>query len=167
MKGGGVLVALGTHAGRHAPIPLWGSDVQDEHNYARAGSAATLGPVDFTHPVLLQTQLRANNSSGGWSEVRVFYAAAVNPEQSRVAIRLSDGTPFLLDKKLGEGHVLLLTSGLDNLTNDLPLHPVFVSFVDHATEYLSGAQRMNGSTLVDSFVQLRSEAHPAGTVANS
>jgi hypothetical protein len=168
MKGGGVLVALGTHAGRHAPIPLWGSEVQEEHNYARAGSAATLGPIDFTHPVLLQTQLQhANNSSGGWSEVRVFYAAVVNPEQSRVAARLSDGTPFLLDKKLGEGHVLLLTSGLDNLTNDLPLHPVFVSFVDHATAYLSGAQRMNGSTPIDSFVQLRSEAEPVGTVANS
>ena len=168
MKSGGVLIALGTRAQRHAPIPLWGAAVQDDHNYARAGSAATLGPIDFTHPVLLQTQpQQANNSSGGWGEVRVFYAAVVNPEQSRVAARLSDGTPFLLDKKLGEGHVLLLTSGLDNLTNDLPLHPVFVSFVDHATEYLSGAQRMNGSTLVGSFVQLRSEAEPVGTVSNS
>ena len=168
MKGGGVLVALGTHAERHVPIPLWGSEVQDEHNYARAGSPATLGPIDFTHPVLLQNQSQqANNSSGGWSDVRIFYATLVNPEKSRVVARLSDGTPFLLDKKLGEGHVLLLTSGLDNLTNDLPLHPVFVSFVDHATGYLSGAQRVNGSTLVDSFVQLRSEAKPVGTVANS
>ena len=168
MKGGGVLVTLGTHAGHHAPIPLWGSEVQDEHNYARAGSAATLGPIDFTHPALLQTRLQhANNSSGGWSEVRVFYASVVNPEQSRVAARLSDGTPFLLDKKLGEGHILLLASGLDNLTNDLPLHPVFVSFVDHATEYLSGALRMNGSTLVDSVVELRSETEPVGAVASS
>ena len=46
--------------------------------------------------------------------------------------RLSDGTPLLLEKQIGEGHVLLLTSGLENLTNDLPLHPVFVTFVDHA-----------------------------------
>ena len=37
-----------------------------------------------------------------------------------------------LTSRWAKGHVLLLTSGLENLTNDLPLHPVFVAFVDHA-----------------------------------
>ena len=40
-----------------------------------------------------------------------------------MAARLTDGTPLLLEKQIGEGHVLLFTSGLENLTNDLPLHP--------------------------------------------
>ena len=35
--------------------------------------------------------------------------------------------------------MLLFTSGLDNLTNDLPLHPVFVAFVDRTARYLSAA----------------------------
>ena len=48
---------------------------------------------------------------------------------SRVAVRLQDGTPLLLEKPLGEGRVMLFASGFDNLTNDLPLHPVFVAFV--------------------------------------
>ena len=43
---------------------------------------------------------------------------------------------------IGGGHVLLLTSGLENLTNDLPLHPVFVAFVDKAARYLSGSERL-------------------------
>jgi hypothetical protein len=83
-----------------------------------------------------------------------------------VAARLSDGTPLLLDKQSGEGHVLLFTSGLENLTNNLPLHPLFVAFIDKSARYLSGHERLGGSQLVDSFVQLRSAASPAGEVAN-
>ena len=79
--------------------------------------------------------------------------------------RLSDGTPLLLDKQIGEGHILLFTSGLENLTNDLPLHPVFVAFVDRAARYLSGSERLSGSRMVDSYAQLRSAAGPATTSA--
>jgi hypothetical protein len=57
---------------------------------------------------------------------------------------------------MGEGHVLLLTTGMDNLTNDLPLHPVFVAFVDRSARYLAGAERLAGTNMVDSFVALRS-----------
>ena len=60
----------------------------------------------------------------------------------------------------------MLASGLENLTNDLPLHPVFVAFVDRTARYLSGSERLSGSRLVDSFVALRAAADPAGSVAN-
>jgi hypothetical protein len=163
-KGGSVLIALSTGAGHHARIPLWGGDVKDAHDYVRTGGAATVGQVDFTHPALEQAQPGRDN--GGWAETRVFYAAVVDPAQARVAARLGDGTPLLLDKQIGEGHVLLLTSGLENLTNDLPLHPVFVAFVDKTARYLSGSERLSGSRLVDSFVQLRSGGEPVGEVAN-
>jgi hypothetical protein len=163
-KGGSVLIALSTGAGHHARIPLWGGDVKDAHDYARGGSAATVGQVDFTHPALEQAQPGRDN--GGWAETKVFYAAVVDPGQARVAARLGDGTPLLLDRQMGEGHVLLFTSGLENLTNDLPLHPVFVAFVDKAARYLSGSERLSGSRLVDSFVQLRSAAEPVGQVAS-
>ena len=51
--------------------------------------------------------------------------------------------------------MLLLTSGLDNLTNDFPLHPVFVPFVDQTARYLSGTDSRSGSRVVDSFLELR------------
>jgi hypothetical protein len=86
--------------------------------------------------------------------------------QARVAARLVDGTPLLLDKQLGEGHVVLLASGLENLTNDLPLHPVFVAFVDRTARYLSGSERLSGSSLVDSFVKLRSGTEPVGAATS-
>jgi hypothetical protein len=67
---------------------------------------------------------------------------------------------------VGEGRILLLTTGLDNLTNDLPLHPIFVAFVDRTARYLSGSEKLSGSRLVDSFVTLRSAAQPYGASGN-
>jgi hypothetical protein len=163
-KGGSILLTLGTNAGRRARIPLWDGTVTDVRDDARAASPATVGQVDFTFPALEQSQPGRDN--GGWAAVKVFYASVVDPGVARVAARLADGTPLLLDKQLGEGHLLLFTSGLENLTNDLPLHPVFVAFVDHAARYLSGSERLSGSRMVDSFLQLRSAAQPAGTVAS-
>jgi hypothetical protein len=52
------------------------------------------------------------------------------------------------------------------LTNDLPLHPVFVAFVDHLAQYLSGTERLSGSRLVDSYVQLRSTTAPGTDQGN-
>ena len=163
-KGGSVLIALGPGARSHMRIPLWAGDVKDTHDYARNGAAATVGQVDFTHPALEQAQPGRDN--GGWAETKFFYAVTVDPQHARVAARLSDGTPLLLDKRMGEGHILLLTSGLENLTNDLPLHPVFVAFVDKMARYLSGSDALSGSRLVDSFVQLRSATEPKGEVAS-
>ena len=163
-KGGNVLIALGTAAGHHARIPLWGGDVKDAHDYTRTGGAATVGQVDFTYPALEQAQPGRDN--GGWAETKFFYATVVDSNRARVAARLGDGTPLLLDRQMGEGHVLLFASGLENLTNDLPLHPVFVAFVDKAARYLSGSERLSGSRLVDSFVQLRSAVEPVGEVAS-
>jgi hypothetical protein len=44
---------------------------------------------------------------------------------------------------------------MDNITNDMPLHPAFVAFVDRAARYLSGNVRPNSNLPVDSFIQLR------------
>jgi hypothetical protein len=161
-KGGSVLIALGADFAPGAPIPVWGGGVDSVHDYARSGAAAAVGQVDFGDPALAQPQPGRDN--GGWAEVKVFSAAAVDPAGARVAARLTDGTPLLLDKQVGEGRALLFTSGLDNLTNDLPLHPVFVAFVDRTARYLSGSEQSSGSRLVDSFVQLRAAPDATGSV---
>jgi hypothetical protein len=62
--------------------------------------------------------------------------------------------------------VLLFASGLDNLTNDLPVRPAFVPFVDKTARFLSGGDNIGGSRLVDSFVPLRTSAaaNPSASV---
>jgi hypothetical protein len=150
-NGGSVLVATGMADSHREHIPVYGGNVEDGHFYAR-GSAedagfATTGAADASHPAMRDAK--------GFEGTKFFYAAAVDPGKARVAARLADGTPLLVDKQVGEGHVLLFASGFDNLSNDLPLNPAFVAFVDQTAKYLSGEERVSGARVVDSFVQLR------------
>jgi hypothetical protein len=163
-KGGSVFVALGTSAAHHERIPLWGSDARDPRDYARSNGTATVGQVDFSYAALEQAEPGRDN--GGWADVKILYAVPVDPAQARVVARLTDGTPLLLERQVGEGRILLLASGLDNLTNDLPLHPIFVAFVDRTARYLSGSEQLSGSRPVDAFVQLRAAATPVDISGN-
>ena len=155
--GGSVLVATGMADAHREHIPVYGGNVEDGHFYAR-GSATndaftTVGTADASHPAM--------KDANGFEGTKFFYAAAVDPGNSRVAARLADGAPLLVDKQMGEGHVLLFASGFDNLTSDLPLNPAFVAFVDQTARYLSGEERVSGARVVDSYVQLRNPVNQA------
>jgi hypothetical protein len=145
--GGSVLIAAGTADSHRERIQVFGENVSDGHYYSHAGGFANVGAMDDSYPAV--------KDAGAWPDVKVFYAAQIDPAGSRVVAKLADGTPLLLDKQIGQGHVLVFASGLDNVTNDLPLHPEFVAFVDEAARYLSGMERLSGARVVDSFVQLR------------
>lgn len=153
-RGGNVLVALGTVAGQQRQVPLFGGNIISLHHYSRDAERFTgVGEANTTYP--------AAGSAEEWEGVRFFYAAAVDENGSRVAVRLQDRTPLLLEKSLGEGRVLLFTSGFDNLTNDLPLRPVFVAFVDRAVRYLSGGEAGSSSQRVGDLLQLRTAREDA------
>jgi hypothetical protein len=149
--GGSVLVAAGMSESHREHIPVYGGNVADGHFYARGlnedAAFSTVGSADASHPSM--------KDANGFAGAKFFYAAAVDPGTGRVVARLADGTPLLIDKRVGEGHVLLFASGFDNLTNDLPLNPAFVAFVDQTARYLSGEERVSGARVVDSYVQLR------------
>jgi len=152
--GGSVLVAAGTSSGRGSAIPIFGASVQDARYYASAGGLAqAVGDADPSFAPV--------GKADGWSGVKFYYAVKVDETGSRVLARLTDGTPLLLEKQIGEGRVLLLASGLDNVTNDFPLHPDFVPFVEQSAFYLSGTARRTGSRLVDSFIDLRNSKEQA------
>jgi Aerotolerance regulator N-terminal/von Willebrand factor type A domain len=152
--GGSVLVAVGTNMGRLARVPVFGANILQARYYSSDGGGyLTVGDSDPTHPAVAR--------AGRWSGVKFYYAAHVDDAGSRVVARLSDQTPLLLDKKIGEGRVLLLASGLENVTNDFPLHPEFVPFVEQTAFYLSGTERRSGSRVVDSFLELRTAKEQA------
>ncbi|HEY5055385.1 MAG TPA: BatA and WFA domain-containing protein [Acidobacteriaceae bacterium] len=158
--GGSVLVATGMAESRKGPIPLWGGNVEDGRYYTQGGQGyASAAEMDGSHPAL--------KSANGWQGTKFFYAANVDAGNARVMAKLGDGTPLLMDKQMGEGHVLLFASGLDNVTNDLPLSPAFVAFVDEAAKYLSGEERASGARAVDSYVQLRNPGNAANANAGA
>jgi len=88
----------------------------------------------------------------------------VDPQNSRVVARLSDRTPLLIEKKIGEGRALLFTSTIDNVGNDFPLHPAFVAFIDQSARYLSSMEERNALVTVGSHVELRSAKEQAVSV---
>jgi Aerotolerance regulator N-terminal/von Willebrand factor type A domain len=155
--GGSVLMAAGTSTGRLARIPVFDANVRNAFYYTNAnGLAQTVGDTDPSYPSI--------GKADRWSGVKFYYAVKVDDAGSRVVARLADQTPLLLEKQIGEGRVLLLASGLDNLTNDFPLHPDFVPFVEQTAFYLSGTARRTGSRLVDSFIDLRTSKEEAVSV---
>ena len=153
-RGGSALVALGTASGQQKQIPLFGGDILSLHNYSRESERfAGVGEANTTYP--------AAGSPEEWEGVRFFYAATVDERGARVGVRLQDRTPLLLEKPIGEGRVVLFTSGFDNLTNDLPLHPVFVAFVERAVRYLTGGEVESSARRVDELLQLRTQREAA------
>jgi hypothetical protein len=155
--GGGILIAAGTSAGHRPRIPVFGENVLATNDYSRdAARFLTAGEIDTSHPSLANSE--------HWSGAKFYYAVAVDPSNSRVVARLTDQTPLLLDKKVGEGHVLVLASGLDGLTNDLPTQPVFVPFVKQTALYLSGTADRGGSRVVDTNLELRTSKEQAVSV---
>src|SRR5207244_9644377 len=136
-----------TAAAGRSRVPVFGETIQQTRDYTREASSGrerfvSVGETDSSHPAIDRT--------GNWSGVRFFYAARVDAANARVVARLTDQTPLVLDKKIGEGRVVLFASGLDNLTNDFPLHPAFVPFVEKTALYLSGTARKGGARVVDS-----------------
>ena len=152
--GGSVWIAEGASAAHNTRVPLFGGNILESRYYSRTSDRfLNVAEADPSHPSV--------EKAGRWSGVKFYFAVRVDPGDSRVIARLSDQTPVLLEKKIGEGRVLLLTSGLDNLTNDFPLHPIFVPFVEQTALYLSGTERRSGSRVVDSFLELRSSKEQA------
>lgn len=158
--GGGVLVAEGMSAAHGAHLPVFGGRAEDGHFYSRETAVGfeRTGEMDGSHPAL--------KDANGWQGAKFFYTSAVPAENARIVAKLADGSPLVLDKQLGEGHALLFASGFDNVTNDMPLNPAFVAFVDESSKYLAGEERMGGARLVDSYVQLRNPVNTPAAASN-
>ena len=153
-SGGSLLIAAGTSAGSRSQIPIFGAHIAETRDYSRVPDRyMAVGSSDSSYPAVAKAD--------GWAGVKFFYALDVDPGDARVIVRLGDQTPLLLERRLGEGRVVLLTSGLDNLTNDFPLHPAFVPFIEQTARYLAGSEHQGGARPVDAYLELRNAKEQA------
>jgi hypothetical protein len=147
-SGGSLLIAAGTSAGGRSQIPIYGARIVETRDYNRSPDRfMTVGSIDSSYPSV--------GKADGWAGVKFYYALNIDPAGGRVIVRLGDQTPLLMEKRIGEGRVVLFASGLDNLTNDFPLHPAFVPFIEQTARYLAGSERHGGARQVDAFLELR------------
>jgi len=161
-SGGSLFIAAGTSAGARLQIPIFGARIVETRDYTRVPDRyIAVGSTDSSYPPVAK--------AAGWTGVKFFYALNVDPgagpDAARVIVRLGDQTPLLFEKRIGEGRVVLLASGLDNLTNDFPLNPAFVPFIEQTARYLAGSERHGGARPVDAYLELRTAKEQARGVA--
>jgi hypothetical protein len=127
-RGGGVLAALGARSGGSGDT----AGLVDRS----ADWGGTIAFLDYQHPAL---ELFRRPRSGDFASARFLrYRMLRPPDDSAVLARFDDGNPALVETRLGDGRVLLWTSSLDTLWNDLPLQPVFLPFLHRLVAHAAG-----------------------------
>ena len=155
--GGSVLVALGHMSVARARVPVTGDRIEETRYAGREGERFhTAAWLDRSHPSILKDDR--------WDDVKFYQAIRVAPGDARVAARLSDQTPLLMDHQVGEGHVLVFASTFDNVANDFPLHASFVPFIQQTARYLGRLDDGPPSVPVGSFAELRGSKEKGAAV---
>jgi hypothetical protein len=134
LEGGGtILMTLGPRASRLERIPLSGHTRIERNLNGQSGAwTGRVSAVEQSHPALRDAQ--------GWRSVRFFRYVPVEPQTGdQTLIRFEDGRPLLIERRVGSGRLLVLTSPLDREWNDLAIHPLFVRFIGEAARYLTAA----------------------------
>lgn len=150
--GGSMLVSLGRNATPGRKVAVAGIPINAIHTIATDNEPVqTVAQIDTSYPSFGRTQ--------NWDSVEIFqYVTLQTPPESpdvRVAARLANGLPLLVDSKVGEGHVLIFASAFDNLANNLPLQPVWLPFLENTTHQMGGVGTARGTYKVGSYVELR------------
>jgi len=149
--GGGVVMAAGSllrrqqcneHLGGLLPADLGSvkSREVDAFEHGRVGLAAP----DVRHPLWAPFQLGGRRT---FASVRFERVLEVEPHlhpDSEVLLRYTDGRAALLQRRIGDGRLLLFTSTLDADWNDLPIRAIYVPMVHQLVRYLAGETELRG-----------------------
>ena len=147
--GGALLVSLGPSSTALTKVPVSGETISGSAYASREGARFQLvGGIDAQHPAV--------HNANKLEAVQFYQTVKVEPGQSHVIARLTDQTPLLIEKQVGEGRVFTFASTFDNVSNDFPLHTSFLPFVEQSARYLSSDQDRALNVEAGSYIDLRS-----------
>jgi len=156
-SGGAVMFALGRMSAMHGRVPVFDEAISETRYASREGERfQSASYVDPSHPAVGRPHQL--------DSVKFYQAIRVDPGKSKVVARLSDETPLLLEKQIGEGRALVFASTFDNISNDFPLHPSFVPFVAETANYLGGLEDGSTNFTVGGYLELRATRAQGSTV---
>ena len=131
--GGGLFVIAGERAawsGQVALLPGVPGNAVDRSS----GTPARLGALEYGHPAL---EVFRAPRTGDFAAARFYgYRAVTANPGSQVLARYDDGAPALLERKSGNGRVLMWTSSIDTFWNDLAVRPVYLPLMHRLLRYL-------------------------------
>ena len=132
--GGGLFVAAGPRATWPQEADILPASLSQPIDKSR-GESARVGALEYGHPVF--EMFRAPRS-GDFSTARFYaYRSVAAAPNTQVLARFDAGTPALVERKVGSGHVMLWASTLDLSWTDLPLKPVFLPFIHRSMVHLA------------------------------
>jgi len=148
--GGGLLIAAGPQTTWPQKlgdsVPALPGDVVD----LTTTTPSRLGGLEYSHPVF---ELFRAPRSGDFSTARFYgYRKPQQPVSGQVLARFEDGTPALMERKVGAGRVLLWNSTLDLEWNDIAVKPVFLPFVHTLIKYLADFSEAPASLMVGQVI---------------
>lgn len=151
--GGGLLLALGDRVMAHEynmsyspPQVLHVSPLLPallgERQRAPLDQNVGVEELDTSHPALAAFGDKRLLDSLRSAKVSSYFELQNRTlDNERVLMRLSNGQPLLVERKLGKGRVLLLTTSADSAWSNLPLKTAYVPLVQSLVSYLAGGSR--------------------------
>jgi hypothetical protein len=137
VAGGGLLVVAAT-----AAQPNWSAALLPGNPgpVVEARQASAYNMTDFEADHALTIGLGGRNTID-LSLARIFKYRELQPRTGdRVVSRYSDGGAALVERRTGQGRVLVLTTTLDTHWNDIALQPAFLPFLHQGLRYLGAYQ---------------------------
>ena len=151
-QGGGLCIVLGDNASDVSAFnspesqTVLAGKVQIQ---ARAGDGVFVLPRSYVHPILVPFEKVAN--SVPWTQNAVFryWQMSDFPSDVNVVLRYSDLRPFILERPVGAGRALTITTPIDSASSWNALASaqnwVFFVLINQTADYLSssGVNRLN------------------------
>lgn len=152
--GGKVFMTVDAQTRSRGSLPLLGTPLAADRFQQTARGATA---VDPSHPAI--------TGYASWQALTYFQAlSAADADAGEVILALDDGTPLLVEHRIGAGRLLLLGTALDPAWSTLVVRPAFVSLLANVLGYLAedilptAAQAGEPFAIPAQSVQLFSEA---------
>ena len=113
---------------------------------AAPAAGKALSPTDLRHPIFRPF----GTLSANLGQVHFERTWRVTTEGWDMVARFTDGSPALIERREGQGRVVVFASDFDRRWNDFPLHPAFVPFALETVRYVSAVRDRGHEYLVGS-----------------
>jgi len=172
--GGGLLVAPGVRAkptfynswSTASAEPIMPADLLERRDVA--DTPTRLEPKTFSHPAL-RLLSDPKQSDAAMAMVKCYWKLAANDKDPDVRIggRLSTGEPFLVERRVGKGYVLLTATSLDPSGSNLPALKSFVPIMHELVYYLAAPMMLDPNVTPGSEVTLELRNRLAGAARSA
>lgn len=155
-RGGGLFISVGNRVDPETWNEAMGDLLPAAFTEVKTRGRGTFeqAPMGLSLPPLDDEEFRVFRTGGSGVFARVGFGRVIGTAprlapDSEVLLRYTDALPALLERRVGEGRVVLFTSSLDDDWTDFPLRSIFVSLVHQFARGLSGTLLLDEGATVE------------------